>query len=366
MIKLKQWMVWVAAVVFSFIIIILYKCEKSNKTPKGKLLPAVTTMIVSKTRSLTSLKSIGTAVSDESVDIRSTVTQKIESIHFMDGEQVKKGQLLLQLNVDKRNAELKQAEISLQEQQRELKRLELLKDKHVVSEKDYDLQKTKLLNAKAQVEILKVETEGSSIRAPFDGVLGARRVSIGALITPDTSITTIDAIDRIKIDFTLPEKYSPLLNTSLKITAKNVAIKDKKFMGDVLAIIPCVSPVSRSISVRGIIDNSDHLIRPGMMLKISVKLGEREVIFVPEKAVANIGERHFVFVVGPNDTAKRRYVNIGERATGFVEIEDGLKVGDRVIVDGLSKLSDNDRVSIVKDETDSNVPDRYLLENEEE
>jgi membrane fusion protein (multidrug efflux system) len=187
--------------------------------------------------------------------------------------------------------------------------------------------------------------------APFDGILGIRKVSIGALLTPGSIITTIDDIDKLKVDFTLPEKYNLLLKPNLKITAKSVVLSNKKFEGDILAIVPRVSPVSRSIAVRGIIDNRDHILKPGMMLKISVKLNDREVIRIPEKSLSSIGERHYVFVISKDNKAKRRYVTTGERSNGFIEIEKGLGVSDKIIIDGTSKLSDNDLVTIIRDET---------------
>jgi membrane fusion protein (multidrug efflux system) len=313
--------------------------------------PSVSVMAVSKTITATVLKSIGTAVSNESVDIMSNVTQMVTSIHFTDCEYVKKGQLLVQLNIDKKNAEKKQAEINLIEQQRELNRLEVLKKKKVIPEKDYDIQKTKLLDAQAKLDVINADIKESSIVAPFDGVLGIRKISVGALLTPANIITTIDDIDKLKVDFTLPEKYNSLLRPNLKITAKSVVLDKKKFEGDILAVVPRVSPVSRSIAVRGIIDNENHLLKPGMMLKISIKLKDREIVRIPEKSLSSIGERHYVFVISGNNKVKRRYVTIGERNHGFTEIEKGLNVGDKIIVDGINKLSDNDSITVVRDET---------------
>jgi membrane fusion protein (multidrug efflux system) len=331
---------------------VIYKNSTSDCTAgEKKSSTTVSVMTVSKVNAETVLKAIGTAVSNESVDIMSNVTQFVVSIHFSDCEYVKKGQLLVQLNIDKKIAEKKQAEINLTEQQREFNRLEVLKNKKVVSVKDYDIQKTKMMDAQAKLDIINADIKESSITAPFDGALGIRKVSVGALLTPAGIITTIDDIDKLKIDFTLPEKYSLLLKPNLKIVAKSDATEGKKFEGDILAVVPRVSAISRSISVRGIIDNKDRLLKPGMMLKISVKLDDRKIIQIPEKALASIGEKHYVFVPdesGSSPIAKRKYVEIGEREHGYIEIKKGLKVGEKIITEGLSKLYDGDLITIAE------------------
>jgi membrane fusion protein (multidrug efflux system) len=357
-----------AVILICFIAVISHeKFGSDHKIAKDKSKPFVSTMTISKSRINTSLKSIGTAVSRESVDIMSNVTQKVVSIHFSDCEYVKQGQLLVQLNTDKKTAEKKQAEINLLEQQRELNRLETLKKKKVVSEKDYDTQKTKLLSAQAKLDEINAELKESSIIAPFDGVLGIRKISVGALLTPGSVIATIDDIDKLNIDFTIPEKYSPLLEPNLKITAKSIAFADKKFEGNILAVVPRLSTISRSISVRGVIDNKEHLLKPGMMLKISIKLKDREIIRVPEKAVLSIGEKHYVFLLNnESKVVNRQYVTIGQREDMFVEIQKGLNIGDKIIIEGVNKLSDGDSVSVSQDETDSMIKNMNELQNKNE
>ncbi|MDR1982182.1 MAG: efflux RND transporter periplasmic adaptor subunit [Holosporaceae bacterium] len=348
----NKYTIALGAILLCIISGILHKNVKLGTSASNKSPLSVSIMTVSKSKTATVLKSIGTAVSNESVDIMSNVTQTVASIHFTDCEHVKKGQLLVQLNINKKTAEKKQAEINLVEQRREFNRLEVLKKKKIIPEKDYDVQQTKLLDAQAKLDGINADIKESSIVAPFDGILGIRKISIGALLTPGSVITTIDDIDKLKVDFTLPEKYNLFLKPNLKIIAKSVVLEGKKFEGDILAVVPRVSPVSRSIAVRGIIDNRDHLLKPGMMLKISIKLKDREIIQIPEKSLSSIGEKHYVFVLSENNKVKRRYVSVGIRNNGFVEIEKGLNVGDKIITDGTSRLSDDDLVTVVKDETE--------------
>jgi membrane fusion protein (multidrug efflux system) len=309
--------------------------------------------MVSFSKVSTLLESIGTAVSNESSDITSTITQTVISVNFDDCEHVKKGKLLVQLNVDKKLAAKKQAEINFTEQKRELSRLETLKKKKIISEKDYDLQHTKFLDAQAKLDEINAEIKESSILAPFDGILGMRKVSVGALVTPGSIITTIDDIEKIKVDFSIPEKYLSMLEKKCKITAKNSSIPEKVFEGNILAISPRISETSRNILVRGIIDNKDSSLRPGTMLKVSIHVEDRDAIEIPERAISTIGEKHYVYVVPKSSLNKdnsavvnRRYVTIGERIKGKVEIKKGITVGEIVAVDGIGKLSDSSTVRI--------------------
>lgn len=146
----------------------------------------------------TILEFIGTAVSNESVDITSSITQKVSHINFSDCDFVKKGDVLVQLNVEKQKAVQKQAEINLKEQQRELTRLSSLKDKKIIAEKEYDIQNTKLQDAQAKLAEIEEEIKEGTIVAPFDGMLGIRKISVGSLLTPGTVITTIDDIKKNK------------------------------------------------------------------------------------------------------------------------------------------------------------------------
>lgn len=346
--EMKRWVCLVAMAMVCAAMIFFMTRKTSVKLQKRPESVAIMTVFEGAIK--TTLESIGTAVSNESVDLKSTVTELVESIHFSDCEHVKKGQLLVQLKIDKKNAEKKQIEALLQEQDRELKRLKPLKDKKLIQTRDFDTQYSAWLKAKAQLEQIEAEIKESSIVAPFDGFLGIRQVSVGALVTSGTVIATLDDISKLKIDFTVPEKYNLLLAPQSKIFATSVAVPKTKFEGEVLAIVPRVSPETRSVSVRGVIDNSKFLLRPGMMLKININLNDRTGIRVPEKAVSSLGEKHFVFLVREGK-AVQQYVITGNQEDGFIEIRKGLKVGDKIVTDGVGRVKDKSEVSIVRDDT---------------
>ena len=303
---------------------------------------------VTSTKMQTVLEFIGTAVSNESVDITSSITQKVSKINFSDCDLVKKGDVLVQLNVEKQKAVQKQAEINLLEQERELARLSTLKNKKIVAEKEYDAQNTKLQDAQAKLDEIKEEIKEGTIVAPFDGMLGIRKISVGSLLTPTTVITTIDDIKKIKVDFSVPEKYLSLIDTNCKISATSIAVPGKQFFGNVQAISPRISPISRSISVRGIIENEKYLLRPGMMLNVTIQMQDRDAVMIPEAAIFNVGEKHFVYVLGEGNTVKQTEIEIGQRQKSLVEVTNGLKKEDIIVTDGIVKISDGDVVNIGK------------------
>lgn len=340
------------ALFFVFVVLLGYElffAQRSAKE-KSKNFVGVEVTQIKKDRIASVLESIGTAVSNESVDITSNVTQIVEKVNFSDCDQVKKGQLLVRLNVDKKLKELSQLEINLKEQEREFKRLARLRGRNVIAERDYDMQESKFLHAKAQVEELKAEIKESSITAPFDGFLGIRNVSVGTLVSPGTIITTLDDIKKIKVDFSVPEKYVLSIKAGTKIQAESSAAQDKKFEGNVIAIVPRISTFSRNVMVRAIIENDDYILKPGMMLKVKVNLNDREVILVSEKCVANIGEKHFVYTIeklAQHALIKKRFIEIGERQNGLIEVISGISEGDMLVFEGINKLSDGDMVEIL-------------------
>ncbi len=340
-----------AGTVVSLLLICFVCVLFSGSNPsKGRVRRQTSVLVqqVTESKIHTTLEFIGTAVSNESVDITSSVTQKVTEINFSDCDFVKKGTVLVRQNIDKQKAIRKQSEINLQEQQRELDRIFKLKNRKAIAIKEYDLQKTRVLDAQAKLEEIEEEIKERTIVAPFDGMLGLREVSVGTLLSPGTVITTIDDIKKIKVDFPVPEKYLSMINNGCKIEATSVALPGKKFYGTVLAVSPRISSISRSLLVRGIIENEDYLLRSGMMLNISIEMQERNAIQIRESAILNVGEKHYVYVVDSENRANQREIEIGERHNGFVEITKGLSLSDTIIVDGVVKISDGDIVKISK------------------
>ena len=341
--------IWIGLIlVIFFFAYVLYR-DPSQTHVKHKPQVSVKIGQVTESKIHTVLEFIGTAVSNESVDITSSVAQKVMEINFSDCDFVKKGDVLVRQNIDKQLAVKKQAEINLNEQKRELARITTLKKRKAIADKEFDLQNTRVQDALAKLAEVEEEIRERTIVAPFDGMLGLRKISVGALLSPGTVITTIDDIKKIKVDFSVPEKYLSLITKGCKIEATSIALPNKKFFGTVQAISPRISATSRSMTVRGIIENDNYLLRSGMMLNVTIEMQDRNAIQIQESAVLNVGEKHYVYVVDSKNMVRQKEIEIGERRDHLVEVTKGLTSSDKIIIDGVVKISDGDIVKISED-----------------
>ena len=294
------------------------------------------------------IESLGTGTSKEAVDITSTVTAKVVQINFNDGDFVEKDTLLVKLDDDKEQAQKAQALININEQQREMQRIEKLAKSRAVSQKNYDEQKTSLARAKTELDIVEVEIADRHLRAPFKGRLGMRLVSLGDLVTPGTKITTIDDISILHVDFSIPEKYFAVLKKGREVEVTNAAYPGKVFKGILTAISPRINEQTRMVSARASIDNKENLLRPGMMFTVRVDMGEPELLMIPERSVTSLGEIQSVYLYDPKGFVKRTVVNLGRRKGGRVEVISGIRSGDVIVVEGVSKLTDGMKVKLEK------------------
>jgi len=183
------------------------------------------------------------------------------------------------------------------------------------------------------------------VPAPLSGWVGLRQVSLGAYVSPGQALVNLEAIDRIKLDFRVPE--AELAHLSLGQTAKVVldALPDEVFEAEVIAINRRASAESRSIELRALIQNRAGRLRPGLFARVQLELGRsNDALMVPEVAVFPRGEHNFVYRIDGHDRAALVEVRLGQREPGFVEIRDGLNGGDEIITGGIQRLSDGTAV----------------------
>jgi membrane fusion protein (multidrug efflux system) len=177
--------------------------------------------------------------------------------------------------------------------------------------------------------------------APFDGKVGLRQVSLGALVQPGTQITTLDDVRTIKIDFAVPEQYLGQLKPGLSVVATTPAFVGREFSGEVAAIDTRIDPATRAVRLVGAFDNADGSLKPGMFLTMALAVATRQnSIVVPEDALVAEGARQFLFVV-VDGKAIRREVTLGMRMRGRVEILSGISTSDTLIVRGLQRVRNN-------------------------
>ncbi len=322
------------------------KDKEQRGAGRNKGVLKVTTEEVAARKVPDNLICIGTAVSRESVDIASLVTEKVINIGFQDGQFVQRGDLLVELDNAQEKVAVELADLAIAEHMREKERLEWLLKEDAIAQKDLDDRETRLKMALAEKAKAEADLADRVIRAPFTGLLGMRLVSVGDLLTPGTRIAALDDIEYIYVDFSVPEKYSAKLSTNLHFKADNIAYSGF-FTGKVRAVDPRIHSETRSVSVRGEIANLDHRLRPGMLLTVYLDMGEESMLMAPESSVLSLGEKQSVFLVSADrKSVKRQPVRTGRRSDRYVEILSGVKAGDLVVTEGVGKLADGDAVVV--------------------
>lgn len=285
------------------------------------------------------IEAVGTARANESVEVTSKASNTVSAIRFDEGDKVRKGQVLVELDNAEERAAVAEAEAALAESQNNFKRSRDLFSSKALSVSQLDLIEATLKGNQARLDVAKARLDDTIIRASFDGNTGFRRVSIGSLVSPGTVITTLDDTSTIKLDFTVPETYLYVLNKGLPVTAETAGLPGRTFSGEVAQIDSRIDPVSRSIAVRAELPNPKGELRPGMFMTVKLQGEETPALLVPEAAIVPEQGRTFVFVV-ENGEAVRREVRLGKRRPGDVEIIDGLKEHERVVVEGTQNLRD--------------------------
>ena len=284
------------------------------------------------------VQAVGTARARESIEIASRVSDKIARVHFESGDSVRAGQVLITLQTGSDSGNLAVAQAQVKDADRQFIRGEQLAKEKLVSASQLDTLRSNRDTARARAQAAQATLSDRVIVAPFSGVLGLRQVSPGQLMGAGTIITTLDDVSKLKIDFSLPEVQIASLKTGLSIEARSDAFPNRIFTGRVISVDSRVDVASRSIAAQAEIDNPDNALRPGMLLEINVLQTERSALVIPELALQQIGSESFVYRVTLDDKAEKSPVKVGTRSFGFVEIVQGLKSGDRIVVEGTSKL----------------------------
>ncbi len=294
------------------------------------------------------ISALGTAQANESVTITAQSTDRVKDILFDDGDMVKQGQELLTLEHAEEKALVQELKVNLAEQTRQLERLKDLKKQSATAESAIDTQASLRDATRAQLEVAKIRLSEKFIHAPFSGQLGLREVSPGQLITNETTITTLDDLSKIKVEFQLPEKYLNQVAIGQSVAASNVAYS-APFVGQVIAISSRLDPVSRAFTVRAIFTNQERKLRPGMLLQLKVETKAADALVIPESAIIPINQKQYVYKV-VEGKVQRVEVQIGRRQPGLVEIMTGLNEGDEVVTQGIIKVRPGSAVTTSVDE----------------
>src|SRR5690349_2327967 len=300
---------------------------------------SVTLAAVRTTRVSQKLEALGNARANESVDISTKTSNIVTGVTFRDGERVKRGQVLVQLDNAQALADVAATQAAVTESETLYNRSRELLNTQALSKSSFDQLEATLKANRAKLAAANARLEDTVIRAPFAGRVGLRRVSVGTLISPGDVITTLDDTSVIKLDFSVPENFLSTLREGLAVRATAPAFSGRSFAGKVSSIDSRVDMNTRAVTVRALLANEDGALRPGMFLNVSLANDEREALVIPEQALTPEAERQYVFVVA-DGKAQRREVRIGSRRPGSVEVLAGLNAGAQVVVEGTQKVRD--------------------------
>lgn len=314
----------------------------------------VSTFLVEPTAYTETISSTGTVRADEGVELQAETNGKVVSINFVEGSAVKEGDLLVKLNDSDLRANLDRYNYSKQLAEVRFRRYEQLLEQKVVTQDEFDSALNEVNVQQSYIDLYKAQIEKTEIRAPFDGVVGLRYVSVGAYVNANTQIATLQRIDELKIDFAVPEKYSGRIKVGSPITF-TVAGGLKEYSGRIHAVDPRIDSGTRTLLVRAICPNRDSSLLPGAFTIVQMQLAQlSNAMFIPAEAVIPGLDEKNVFVI-KNGLAERRAVETGLRTATQVHILSGLQAGDLVITSGLQQMRANQAVESLLERRDTEI-----------
>lgn len=295
------------------------------------------------------IEALGTLEPNEQVDLSLNASDRITALYFDDGERVREGKTLLSLAQREQLALVESAEADVEEAARQLERISRLAAAEAVSQSELDSARRDLDSAEANLRALQSRQKDRVLVAPFDGILGFRRVSVGSFVRPGDVIATLIDDSEMNLDFDVPSIFTRSIQPGTTIIAQTDDLPGDTFTGEIETLDNRIDPVTRSIRARATIPNPERLLRSGMFMRVSVIAEPRTSLAVPESAVQPVGPRTFVWRVTPESDvlkARRVEVQLGQRANGYIEVLSGLAAGDQVITEGIIRVREGSELKV--------------------
>ncbi|MDP3548314.1 MAG: efflux RND transporter periplasmic adaptor subunit [Phreatobacter sp.] len=296
------------------------------------------------------VEALGTLAANEQVPIASEVAGRIVAFHFREGQEVEAGAKLVDLDPVIARAELQQAQANLSLAQDVYDRSQTLVQRGAGTQVALEQATAQLAVARANVAAAETKLGQLTLSAPFKGIVGLRSTSVGTIIPAGQAITTLTGLDPIKVDFSIPELFLSSVQTGQAVDVRVDAFPERRFVGEVYAIDPVVDAAGRAVRLRATIANSDRTLRPGLFARVALTTAVRDdAIVVPEAALvaSATGQESAIYVVSEGRAAMK-VVATGRRFDGKVEITEGVKAGDQVVVAGQVRLRDGARVTVTE------------------
>ncbi len=299
-------------------------------------------------------EAVGTIEAIEGVTIVSEIDASVVSLPFNEGSFIKKGDLIAQLDDSQLSAEVNRTQALYNQSQSAYSRVKNIVDQNAGTKQDLDDALANLKVAEANYELAKARLSKTRVTAPFDGFVGARKISVGTFLRTGQEITELANLNEIRVGFSAPERYLALLKRGAKVVVTSTIFPGSELSGEIIAIEPILNADTRNINVVAKVKNTGQKFRPGMSANIAAILNEHpDALTVPNEAVFANGNQSFVYIIKKDSTVAATPVTLGMQTPKFVEITSGLKSGMMVVRTGHQKLFDGAKVMPVSSDTTS-------------
>jgi membrane fusion protein (multidrug efflux system) len=333
--------------------------RKMMSTPFSMPSTAVSSAVVKEEDWAPILSAVGSISPVQGAIVSTELAGVVNKVNFPNGGEAKKGDILIELDISSEEAQLHTAEADLELARANLDRTRGLAERKVVSKSELDAAESNYGNKKGIVDHMRSMIGKKEVLAPFDGSLGIRTVNVGQMINAGDKIVALTALERVYVDFALPQQEFSKLSKDLEVRVHTDAMPGREFKGKLTAVNSMVDSVTRNVVLQATLENSDHVLRPGMFANVEVVLPEtHKTLVIPGSAVSYAPYGDSVYVIEKqkdpktgkeSQTLRQQVVRVGGARGDFVAITDGLKPGETVVSTGVFKLRNGMSVTISND-----------------
>lgn len=288
--------------------------------------------------------SSGTIFPNEEIELRAEASGRIITLNIKEGSHVAAGQLIAKIKDTDLQAQLKKLNFEVELAKQTEARQKKLLDINAISKEEYEITANKINTLDADKELILANLEKTVLKAPFSGKIGLKNVSQGAYVTPTTSLATLVQTNPVKVDFTVPEKYSTLIKVGRGVKFE-VEGQPDPYYANIVAIDPKIDPNLRTLKLRAMAKNPADRLVPGMFVRVTIDLDIAKAIMIPTEAIVPILKGKKVYVV-KNGKANEVMVETGLRTDKKIQVTNGLSAGDSLIVSGIMALKKDSPVKV--------------------
>jgi membrane fusion protein (multidrug efflux system) len=317
--------------------------EQKAKAPSAPI--AVDAMIIKAQPFSYDIEASGSILAQEFVELKPETNGRITKLNIVEGTEVKQNELLVKLNDDDLQAQLKKAQSQYEIAQRNLTRLTKLKDAEGLNQQEFDVAENQVNNLKADIDYTQALIRKTEVRAPFTGLIGLRNVSNGAFVSNLTVLATLQQVNQLKVDFVLPENQLSILKKGMEVKVSDPQ-SAKTFPARIIAIEPQINATTRNVKVRAQLQQYSNTFSPGAFVKVLINAEKRaNAILVPTNSIIPETRNKKIAVIR-NGKAQFAIVETGFRTESNAEITKGLMEGDTIALNGILYLRPDVSVSI--------------------